>query len=141
MISKTKKFSVFEPLCTAAAARAPADSCWDDAESDAMFGEIFDDISTERSKDASLADRKAMGMDADTTLTYGEIDSAAPVRKLLVRLRDEFGIAALQTRDDYTSADATFYDLGSGSGRPVVAAALELRGCGRWRCTGVELLP
>lgn len=155
MISKTSKFSVISGPPVVDAARAVAmdtvkktrlgeryERCQD------CFETIFIDISNEKACKASLGDRKIMMKGKDTTLTYGELDTMEPIWKVLSRLFSEHGLH----NDFVPQSDRPwkYYDLGSGSGRPVVAAALALRDHLHFNgtvvsrlveCIGIELLP
>ena len=96
----------------------------------AAVDSIFEGISLARAKEASIAERDRLGLGTlgHPALVYGEID-AATLGKVLRRVREDFG-----GRID----GGHFVDLGSGSGRAVIAAALLQRS---WKtCTGIELL-
>jgi SAM-dependent methyltransferase len=113
-----------------------------------VYERVFGDISCERSCKASLSDRDAMKAKKDYTLTYGELRGMEPLWKLLCRIDNE------HAEEVRLHEVKRFYDLGSGSGRPVVAAALALSNLRDkyiiqnptkprvpLACVGIELLP
>lgn len=110
------------------------------------FDRVYESISNETACKASLQDRNDMKVNKDFTLTYGELDTMEPIWKLLHKVNTEF---ADQVEIYSSVRKQKFYDLGAGSGRPVVAAALSLQqqivkrkdGSVPYTCIGVELLP
>jgi SAM-dependent methyltransferase len=113
-----------------------------------VYDRVFEEISCERSCKASLSDRDAMKAKKDITLTYGELRGMEPLWKLLCKIDEQF------SADCKLHEVKRFYDLGSGSGRPVVAAALTLSHLRDkytalnptesrvpLACVGIELLP
>ena len=85
-----------------------------------------------------------MKVQKDYTLTYGELVDMAPMWKLINKLKSDFDVSLCNI--------TRFYDLGSGSGRPAVAAALTLsqlssqdavprNHTAHLECIGIEILP
>eukprot|EP01032_Pedospumella_encystans_P011981 gene11981-13895_t len=156
MISKTSKFSVISgppaasdtlgAVSVVKKERKPStlgpvfETCQD------RFDLVYENISNETACKASLQDRNDMKVNKDFTLTYGELDTMEPIWKLLHKVNTEF---ADQVEIHSSARKQKFYDLGAGSGRPVVAAALSLQqqilsrqdGSTPYTCIGVELLP
>lgn len=98
-----------------------------------LYADVTSLHSLERGKDISMEERLARGTQpgAMDSLVYGEtpFSAIAAILAAVVRLTGWPG--GLVGR--------TFVDLGTGSGKPLVAAALLAPG---WReCVGVELLP
>lgn len=87
----------------------------------ATFAVIFEDID---GNTASQRDRVVPSATDDQGLTYGEVTYLG-----MVYLLEACGSTQIQ--------HGVFYDLGCGSGKAVIAAALN----GFGRCVGVELLP
>ena len=156
MISKTSKFSVLSgpPLPKVSAisvaptsnTRAPSGLGTDFDQCQMQFDLVFGQISNQTACQASLQDRNEMKANKDFTLTYGELDTMEPIWKLLHKINTEYS----ETVEIHSSsAQRKFYDLGAGSGRPGVAAALSLnqqvsqRGDGSlpYNCVGIEILP
>jgi hypothetical protein len=90
------------------------------------FKSIFDKFAYKTSCDTSLAERKTI--QKHISLTYGEISSIDPLKKMFECISKHGGL---------NKSGGTFYDLGSGIGRPVVAAAV-LHDFSR--CVGIEIL-
>ena len=98
------------------------------AERQSLFDSIVSRMPTQRGKELSLADRESRGLLRQSSLAYGEM-SFAPFALALQKLRDLYG--------GLEQPNQRFYDLGSGTGKAVVAAAL----LHAWECcTGIELL-
>lgn len=154
MLQKTSKFSVFSGppveindshnlLSNSNVQNLPLEHNFGDAfdRCQHIYDEIFSNIPCERSCKASLLDRDSMKVQKNYTLTYGELVDMSPIWKLVSKLELECGWSS--------SSVSRFYDLGSGSGRPVVAAALalshhrkqSLRNLNRFQCIGIEVLP
>ena len=95
---------------------------------------------------ASHAARKKVGAAArkSTSLHYGEV-FFKPLGRALEQIKRKWGglrkhqTAAAAADRDGGAADSHFYDLGAGTGKSLVAAALVHRGFSR--CIGIELLP
>jgi hypothetical protein len=161
MIQRTSKFSVFSgpgpSLDTSTIKKA--DGILQNALNNvpSSFGKVYDlcqsqydfvfeSISCDAACKASLQDRDEMKARRDFTLTYGELSSIEPMWKLLNKIHNE---GLLPTTD--SNYRGKFYDLGSGSGRPVIAATLIMTHLQRAEprnaqirikaFTGVELLP
>lgn len=127
MINNTSKFSVFELHPSAIShALSCVDSRSEIEQQDALFDEVFSKFTYNDSCSASKLDRK--NFTSHMSLTYGEISSMKPLRCMLDLIRQRGGLPA----------GGRFYDLGSGIGRPVVAAAI-LHNFDE--CTGIEILP
>jgi hypothetical protein len=120
MLLKTGKFSIFslpdskekelnETLCQAN-----------------TFKVIFEKFAYKTSCDTSLAERKTI--QKHISLTYGEISSIHPLKKMF---------ECISVHGGFSKSGGKFYDLGSGIGRPVVAAAV-LHNFDR--CVGIEIL-
>lgn len=158
MLQRTSKFSVFAGPPTAVALdggseatqtappvepakRVPSGFGADYEACRDVYDTIFVDIPSELSCKASLSDREAMKVKRDYTLTYGELADMEPMWRVISTLINETHLNPEAVR--------RFYDLGSGSGRPVVSAALILvhfarattSGVAPMECIGVELLP
>lgn len=114
MLSKTSKFAVFTPRLG-------------DYQQE-QFEALFNDFSFDESKEASLSERRAKNSQNVMCLTYGEISSIAPIRSIFDLIRNHGGL---------TSFGGKFYDLGSGIGKPVFAAAFLHKFDS---CIGIELL-
>jgi len=156
MISKTSKFSVISgpsvAMVTPGAVsvvkkeRKPSELGPDFETCQVRFDRVYENISNETACKASLQDRNDMKVNKDFTLTYGELDTMEPIWKLLDKVNTDF---ADQVEIHSSARKQKFYDLGSGSGCPVVAAALSLQqqimnrkdGSLPHTCVGVELLP
>jgi hypothetical protein len=94
-----------------------------------VFNSIITEFPEEVAKDASESERERRDFGAlpDSTLTYGEIDFVS-VGEIFETLKNRF---------QSLPEGGVFYDLGSGSGKGVVAAAL----LGKFsQCKGIELL-
>lgn len=159
MIAKTSKFTVFTgppaaQIIDATAPVVPKKPCVRSSlgpqyeECQDRFEAIFGDISNETACKASLGDRKVQKKSNDTTLTYGELDSMAPIWKVFSKLIKDFSLLEANSTD--VAAPWKYYDLGSGSGRPVIAAALTLQdhqsngstvANHSIQCIGIEILP
>jgi SAM-dependent methyltransferase len=160
MLQKTSKFSVFMGATLLPAATALADlplvelpapvvsPFGGDYEAcHKVYNEIYQDIPCDASCKASLADRASMKVQKDYTLTYGELSTMEPMWRVLESLIIQSYIKLSNVQ--------RFYDLGSGSGRPVISAAVILdhfataAHCRKpdegsipaTHCVGVELLP
>lgn len=101
MISKTLKFSVFE------LPRDDQEAAPTDATSEVRFKAIFQYLP----EDSKMWKSSSM----DTNLTYGEITGLASINSMIQRIRECGSLMQV---------GGSFYDLGSGTGKPVVAAAL-----------------
>jgi len=88
------------------------------------YNRLFSNVSLNQGKELSRNERKAKGINA-TSLTYGEIDFHSFVHILLKKVKIP------------NKKNAVFYDLGSGTGRAVIAARLTQD---YLVCEGVELL-
>lgn len=98
-------------------------------EREALYEEVTASHPTHKGKELSTAEREAKGIKTTSTLTYGEI-RFEPFALAFQKIRDLYG--GLQTPGTHK-----FVDLGSGTGKPVFAAAL----LHPWRqCVGIELL-
>ena len=98
-------------------------------EKNLVFHDIISEFPEDVGKDASEAEREVrdFGTRPDSTLTYGEIDF-----KSIGEIFD-----TLKYRFNCFPDGGVFYDLGSGTGKGVIAAAL----LGRFnQCKGIELL-
>jgi SAM-dependent methyltransferase len=100
------------------------------SEAEQLFNKIYESVSYERAKDASLDARAKMTAAEKIGLTYGEVvfKSMETIFKCLWRYAPEF----------FAASGGVFYDLGSGSGRPVMMAAT-LHSFSS--CIGIEVLP
>jgi SAM-dependent methyltransferase len=98
MISKTLKFSVFE---------LPRDEQEADSTTEMQFKAIFKDLP----EDPKIWKSSS----TDTNLTYGEITGLESLNYMFRRIRKCGGLLQV---------GGSFYDLGSGTGKPVIAAAL-----------------
>ncbi len=93
---------------------------------------------------ASHAARKKVGGAArkSTSLHYGEV-FFKPLGRALEQIKRKWGglrkQQAVADGNDGGAAESHFYDLGAGTGKSLVAAALVHRGFSR--CIGIELLP
>ena len=155
MLQKTGKFSVFsgpiDIICPLKyvvernTSRKPSglgdsyENCHD------MYDAVYASIPSERSCQTSLNDREDMNARKDFTLTYGELNSMEPMWKLLHKAHEQSTTNALSPT---LSNKIKFYDLGSGSGRPCIAAALALSNIASRtnthpdiQCIGIEILP
>jgi SAM-dependent methyltransferase len=111
MITKTSKFSVLVPVSN-------------DQEV-AIFDHIFSNISYESASLASLSERTQL-----PHLTYGEIINLDSIRRMFDLIRSKYnGLKGVYSEK--------FYDLGSGSGKPVIAAAILHP---FHSCIGIEIL-
>ena len=90
-----------------------------------LLTSIFKDCSLQKAKDISKADRSIIEPRNEKSFTYGEIDFTSFYR-------------VLRDIPDWTNKRGVFYDLGSGTGRAVVAARVL---CDFSVCKGIELLP
>lgn len=90
-----------------------------------VYARVFRDMSVEKGKQMAEGDKAGAGDPGAPALVYGEIDF--------------FSFAALLEGADPQEGEV-FVDLGSGTGKAVVAAAL-LYGHKFRRCVGIELLP
>ncbi|CAG9318871.1 unnamed protein product [Blepharisma stoltei] len=93
-----------------------------------IYQSLISDINIEIGQEASKKDRKLRGDEnlSDDTLTYGEIDFI-PLAEIIFTIKNRYG----------GCREGNFYDLGSGTGKPVIAAAL----LGNFlECKGIELL-
>lgn len=93
-----------------------------------QYDALLSDFSFEDSKDASLRERRTTNSQNKLCLTYGEISSIEPIRNVFGMIRKHGGL---------TSFGGKFYDLGSGIGKPVFAAALLHKFDS---CIGIEVL-
>ena len=94
-----------------------------------LYAELVESMPTTRGKTLSEGERTTRGINRrGTALTYGEI-RFDPFARALGRIKTEFG--GLRTDG------GVFYDLGSGTGKAVFAAALIHR---FERCVGIEVL-
>ena len=91
-------------------------------ESFAVYTEIFSDTSLEVGKTLSKGERDDKQLNDEKSLIYGEVDYSSFYRVL---------------RKINPAAGGTFYDLGSGTGKAVIAARLA---CDFSRCLGIEIL-
>jgi len=101
-------------------------------ERQALYDEIFGSFPAFHGKHVSRSARDAAGLSA-STLVYGEIEYASfylTLEKISSRLGSEHGVMAEPQND-------VFYDLGSGVGKPTIAAALSFP---FGRCVGLEVL-
>jgi SAM-dependent methyltransferase len=105
MIVRTNKFSCWVPI----------DSNFSKAQS--SFEDIYSQCSFSIASSASLMERKNKGISKD--LTYGELTDIYPLVTIFDILRNDYALLTEDCRDNLK-----FCDLGSGSGRPVIAAAL-----------------
>jgi hypothetical protein len=110
-----------------------------------LYDEVFREVVTlEQASNASMSDRLAIGVSGSKphNLTYGEITSIDSFARILGLIRDN-GYAKFFF-DKYPNVERKFYDLGSGSGRCVIAAAI-LSECGACdmmdSAEGIEILP
>ncbi len=124
-LAKTTKFTVFsltKPILVEETTEIP------EIPQQLFFDAVFDDFSYTNSCSKSILDRKSFNR--DLALTYGEISSITPISEMFRLIRSHNNGTALPS--------GKFYDIGSGIGRPVVAAALihdfDV-------CIGIELLP
>jgi hypothetical protein len=117
-LAGSKRFTVFELGSTP--------SNFTDKEKAAnVHAEIFDELSYESASAASKRDRAQRGKLQRKNLVYGEVTSFSSVMEILRCCKPR-------------QCGGTFVDLGSGSGRAVLAAALS----GVFdKALGVELLP
>lgn len=127
MISRTKKFSIYEVDNTSEVVIL---SKVNDS-TQLIFDDIYNGITCEDASNVSLLNRKENKEKYKNlisyTLTYGEINSIQPIRNIFRLLKQ---LSLLPT-------NGKFYDLGSGTGRPVIAASLlHPFNC----CIGIELL-
>lgn len=83
-------------------------------ESETMFQAIYQHHSLDISKQASIIERKNSKSKKDLSLTYGEIEYKSFYRILCM----------VQSIDNSSTNETIFYDLGSGSGRAIIAATL-----------------
>lgn len=93
-----------------------------------IYAEITRDFDIETGQKASKKDREEIGDVnlADETLTYGEFDFF-PLGEVFFTIKHRYDHCL----------DGVFYDLGSGTGKPVISAAL----LGDFDCSiGIELL-
>ena len=91
-------------------------------ESYAVYSDIFSDTSLEVGKTLSKRERDMKDLNEEKSLIYGEVDYSSFYRVL---------------RKINPMAGGTFYDLGSGTGKGVIAARLV---CDFSRCLGIEIL-
>lgn len=130
MLTKTTKFSIFSlPKQNVTVNKTKICDYKYKEKYQNDFDVIFVDIPYEKASNASLLDRKALES-ASLSLIYGEILSPEPIFNIFALI--------LKKQDKLFFNGAKFYDLGSGSGRPVVAAALLYP---FESCTGIEILP
>ena len=127
MIFRTKKFSIYEVDNTSEVIIL---SKVNDS-THIIFDNIYNGITCEDASSVSLQSRKKNKEKYKNlisyTLTYGEINSIQPIRNIFQLLKQ---LSLLPT-------NGKFYDLGSGTGRPVIAASLlHPFDC----CIGIELL-
>jgi len=96
-----------------------------------LFQSVYSEISTATAKNASIEEREQMerkGYVCDRSLLYGEIEFSA-LETAFVIIRERGG--------GLKGEGSTFVDLGSGSGKAVIAAAL-LHNFNK--CVGLEIL-
>ena len=149
-VQKTQKFSIIADVSTknlyfapingkSSSTRARSDLGDDFENSHDIYDYIFSEIPCELSCNVSRSDRALRYSGRDGTLTYGELASMGPIWKICQKLVSEC--------KQNPNTIQRFYDLGSGSGRPTVAAALALKhfqskeNNSTLICTGIELLP
>jgi SAM-dependent methyltransferase len=99
-------------------------------EAERLFNRVYETVTYERAKDASLDSRAKMTAAEKVGLTYGEVVFKS-MQKVFERLR-------IYSPNLFRGDGGLFYDLGSGSGRPVVMAAT-LHSFSV--CSGIEILP
>lgn len=94
-----------------------------------IFQSLISDFPVSLGKEASRKERETrnFGPISDSTLTYGEIDFTS-IGEVFETIRSRFKCLPSQ---------GVFYDLGSGTGKGVAAAALL---CPFTECRGIELL-
>ena len=94
-----------------------------------IFQSLISEFPVSLGKEASRKERENRNFNqiSDSTLTYGEID--------FISIGEVF--ETIQSRFNCLPSEGVFYDLGSGTGKGVVAAALL---CPFTECRGVELL-
>ena len=115
------------PTRPAAAAAATGSTPVHDPAS--LYAELIESMPTTRGKSLSEGERTTRGINRrGTALTYGEI-RFEPFARALERIKTEFG--------GLGTDGGAFYDLGSGTGKAVFAAALIHR---FERCVGIEVL-
>ena len=109
-----------------------------------LYNECLRDVTLEAAQSASIQDRKRIGIDPcegiPNSFTYGEITEIDSFVGIISAVR-ALGVVG---NEGWSDAGVTrkFYDLGSGSGRCVIAAALlGERDCLFHECIGIELLP
>jgi hypothetical protein len=92
-----------------------------------VYNTLCSKFPTSVGKAASAKDRESLKL-SHSTLVYGEI-SFTPFATALLKIRDVYG--------GLKESGGKFYDIGSGTGKPVFAAAL----LHPWEsCTGIEIL-
>lgn len=101
-----------------------------------VFSALYSHYTSEQTYSISLQERKYINADKTNplykanSLTYGEINDVQCLRHVFGYLEEH----QLMSRE---SRESVFYDLGSGSGRVVIAAALLFPFA---RCCGIEIL-
>lgn len=92
----------------------------------AIFNDLVGSFSLESGEELSLKERECLAGIPDITLTYGEIDFVS-ICEIFYTINNRYG----------GLPSGIFYDLGSGMGKAVVAAAM----CGQFTvCRGIEIL-
>jgi hypothetical protein len=125
MVEKTSVFSVYKQVSL--------DELQEHEAREALFNRVRS-LDWDVAREASREERRSMGKMRDGTLTYGEVPFSA-MREILQTVdairREDLGI------DSHTISDCDFVDLGSGAGRPCIAAAIlhQFKSC-----HGVEIL-
>ena len=114
MITRTRRFAVLGP--PGVTLQPP----------DTAFATIFSDYPSDN---VGIAARRG-GDTSHGDLVYGEIPGVATVRRLIQAIQRHQGLSG--------HFSESFFDLGSGSGRPCIAAAL----CHSFKsCEGIEINP
>ena len=100
---------------------------------------IFESLTSlnyDLARTASRSERKALGKERDGTLTYGEVPYSA-MSDILEKIHElRMDLDPHHTSDE-PFRDDVFIDLGSGAGRPCLAAAISYK---FKSCVGIEIL-
>lgn len=146
---KTGKFAVFSVLQPCKVGSSDVDDLTiGDDDSDIkkarhLYNEIFKDCTLDAAQGASIDDRSDLGIDPSTgkpnSFTYGEITEIDSFVSIIGFIKSKNYV---QNHHWNEVSPRKFYDLGSGSGRCVMAAALLGESTQLFHeCWGIELLP
>jgi hypothetical protein len=91
-----------------------------------IFQDFLVDFSLESGEEISLQERENISGDSDISLTYGEIDFVS-IAEIYYTIVNRYG----------GLPNGTFYDLGSGVGKCIIATAFL---CNFQKCVGIEIL-